>query len=69
MWMPPDLGNQYARELERKQREEAHQRQQETGRPSYLLRKFHLGIGQKLTLLGFGFLAVVALLMLAAALT
>jgi hypothetical protein len=68
MWMPPDLGRQYARELERKQREEAHQREQTTGRPSYLLRKFHLGIGQKLALLAVGFLVVVVILTVAAAL-
>jgi hypothetical protein len=69
MWIPPDLGNQYARELERKQLEEAYQREGRTGRPSHFLRTFRLGIGQKLLLLGIAFVVVLVLLLIVSSLT
>jgi hypothetical protein len=63
---PDDIGNDYARELERKQLEEAYQRQGRTRTPSKLwvtrrlgidarlfLPNLRLSIGQKLLLLGF----------------
>jgi hypothetical protein len=80
--IPPDLGNDYYRELERKQLEEAHQRQGRTHVPSKLwlrrrlgidprlfLPNMRLGIGQKLLLLGLGLIVVLVLFIMAAALT
>lgn len=69
MWIPPDLGNQYARDLERKQLEEAYQREGRTGRPSHFLRTFRLGFGQKLVLLGIVFIVLLLLLVIAGSLT
>ena len=69
MWIPPDLGKQYMRELERKQIEEAHQREGRTGKESYLLRTTRLGIGQKLLLLGVAFVVVLIVLIIAASFT
>jgi hypothetical protein len=69
MWIPPDLGNQYARDLERKQLEEAYQREGRTGRPSLFLRAFRLGFGQKLLLLGIVFIVLLVLLAIAGSLT
>lgn len=69
MWIPPDLGNDYARKLERQQLNEAHRLERRTGRPSYLLRTFRLGIGQKLVLLGIALLVVLVLLAIAGGLT
>ena len=69
MWMPPDLGKQYSRELERKQLEEAYQREGQTGRPSHFLSTFRVGIGQKLLLLGMAFVIILVLLIIAGALT
>ena len=69
MWIPPDLGNQYARDLERKQLEEAYQREGRTGRPSHFLRAFRLGFGQKLLLLGIVFIVLLVLLAIAGSLT
>lgn len=69
MWIPPDLGKQYARDLERKQLEEAYQREGRTGRPSHFLRTFRLGFGQKLVLLGIVFIVLLLLLVIAGSLT
>jgi hypothetical protein len=69
MWMPPDLGKQYARELERKQLEEAYHREGRTCRPSYLRHTFRLGIGQKLLLLGVALVVVLVLLAITGSLT
>jgi hypothetical protein len=69
MWIPPDLGNEYVRERERKHLEEAYQREGRTGRPSHFLRTFRLGFGQKLLLLGIVFIALLLLLVIAASLT
>lgn len=69
MWMPPDRGLDYARKLEREQREAAFQRQDRTGRPSYLLHKLHLGTGRKLLFLGIALVALLVIVMVAAALT
>ena len=72
MWSPPDLGKQYVRELERKQREEAYLRQGHTGRRSHLpgsrLLGSRLGIGQKLAILGVAVVAVTVALLLVSAL-
>ncbi len=68
MWTPPDLGRQYVRELERKQREEAYLREGRTGQRSYLLGR-QLGVGQKLTILGVAVVAIVVALILVSALT
>jgi hypothetical protein len=69
MWIPPDLGKQYARDLERKQLEEAYQREGRTGRPSHFLRTFRLGFGHKLVLLGIAFIVLLLLLVIAGSLT
>lgn len=77
----PDIGNDYTRELERKQLEEAYQRQGRTRVPSVLWSKKRLGIdprffsnirlsvGQKLLMLAFGFIVVLILAFIAAWLT
>jgi hypothetical protein len=77
----PDIGNEYVRELERKQLDEAYQRQGRTRVPSMLWSKKRLGIdprlfsnirlsiGQKLLLLGPGFIMVLVLAFVAAWLT
>ena len=77
----PDIGNEYVRELERKQLDEAYQRQGRTRVPSVLWSKKRLGvhpqffsnirlsIGQKLLVLGIGFMVVLVLAFIAAWLT
>lgn len=79
---PDDIGNDYARELERKQLEEAYRRQGRTRTPSKLwvtrrlgidarlfLPNLRLSIGQKLLLLGFASILVIILVFVAAWLT
>jgi hypothetical protein len=60
MWIPPDPGKEYIRELERKQRQEAEDREARTGR--YSLQKHQLSVGQKPIILGVGLVALLIIL-------
>jgi hypothetical protein len=55
--VPPDMGNDYARELERRRLEESFQRRGFTRPPG------RLTLGQKLLVLGVGFLVALVLLL------
>ena len=63
MWIPPDIGKQYMRELERKQHEEAYLREGRSGQPSYLLRR-RLGIGQKIIVAVVAMVGIVVFLII-----
>ncbi len=68
MWMPPDLGKQYVREMDRKHREEAYLREGRTGQHSELLRR-RMGIGQKILVLAGAIVALVVFLVILSAVT